>query len=818
MAFAGDSLLGQVKENLERFVYHFTSVPENTVHWKSLPLLEEVFRVQQRSVSMLNEFSEYFCVRLVLDEESPLATQYMDFFCDLNWLMEVLLHMDNGVARISPRVIHPDEELLYLRGIDLGLILWESLQPVVCTCYTLYFVYSLLYNSSKLMKVELKRKTKRVRMFSKNKFHCRTRTMGNVLLSNSMQGKHGTDVKLDSILGEGAFATVYLGHFETEQGVVVGDPVAVKMLGARLIDEMGCSESSTMSCQYIFEQFESELNMLVSVRHPNIVDVKGYVKDRPEGKVGMVMEKMDMSLGTFLQSGACHGKLDMIDLMLEIAKGVRFLHECGIMHRDLKPANILLSSIGRNSWAVKLADFGLAKPFFCEGNIGQPLLPAEHTTCRGTRFYMAPEVRVAELTQETATYTEKADVFSFGTICFNIMTRNPCMVRLIRTDQQLYDAIESGRWMKWLEEGYNNCSCKFLVDLISCCWKMQANKRPTFAEICLMLQQAKRAVIEGKTILETTFSDRDHQLRATLNHRLLQLGVISRSRQGMFLAKSLYYNKHKIAGPNFMKACLQGIQIRCRLKEKGQDVEIHDSKAQDKVVSDRQVEGDMITLEKVFETIENKDILLRCRDDINKCASGDLMICSQYEMLCQEEENEDVRRWLQDITYRYYFHHLVSEMSVPEFLCDNFQWNHYPHTLFHFLILLTHVLRRETCIARFKENYELFKSDIIVCLRAFSEMWAAQTLSLGAIIKQSVHSLHKCFRDRHTPSLLSSFSINSDQDLELLGVLKRRLFAFEVDAARSTLQVDESMIAFLFNFWLSRRVHSIYLTSGSSGL
>ncbi|KAI5079196.1 hypothetical protein GOP47_0006867 [Adiantum capillus-veneris] len=92
----------------------------------------------------------------------------------------------------------------------------------------------------------------------------------------------------------------------------------------------------------------AELGRLVSVRHPNIVIAKGYIgKREQQGESGLVMELMDESLHDYLQkveggSVPSLNELEMVDLMLEIAKGMQFLHECNLMHRDLKPKNLEL--------------------------------------------------------------------------------------------------------------------------------------------------------------------------------------------------------------------------------------------------------------------------------------------------------------------------------------------------------------------------------------------------------------------------------------------------------------------------------------------
>lgn len=93
------------------------------------------------------------------------------------------------------------------------------------------------------------------------------------------------------------------------------------------------------------------------------------------------------------------------NLVLDIVRGLQYIHEQGIMHRDLKPANVLISMDNR----AKIGDFGFARKYSSSEQDREA-----YSKGIGTVLYCAPEVT------KTSSYNFKVDYYSLGLIIFEM--------------------------------------------------------------------------------------------------------------------------------------------------------------------------------------------------------------------------------------------------------------------------------------------------------------------------------------------------------------------------------------------------------------
>ena len=219
------------------------------------------------------------------------------------------------------------------------------------------------------------------------------------------------------------------------------------------------------SIAFSLEEFNSEVALMSVLRHENIVHCIGGCAE-PENLyiVSELFEKGCVS--DLINDQSFHLSSSMITfLALGAAKGMKYLHQLGIIHRDLKNGNLLVS----NQFIAKVADFGLSR-----------MMDNKMTRGVGTPIYTAPEALAGNQ------YTQKADVYSFAFVLWELVTR-----KVPFEDIPVFDAV-----IRASDEGLRpdippNC---IFEDLIVSCWDKNPDSRPTFDQIVKALTQIQLLV------------------------------------------------------------------------------------------------------------------------------------------------------------------------------------------------------------------------------------------------------------------------------------------------------------------------------------
>ncbi|NP_001384304.1 cyclin-dependent kinase 6 isoform 2 [Gallus gallus] len=198
-------------------------------------------------------------------------------------------------------------------------------------------------------------------------------------------------------IGEGAYGKVFKAR-DLKNG---GRFVALKRVRVQTSEEgMPLSTIREVAVLRHLETFE----------HPNVVrlfDVCTVSRTDRETKLTLVFEHVDQDLTTYLDKVPEPGvpTETIKDMMLQLFRGLDFLHSHRVVHRDLKPQNILVTSSGQ----IKLADFGLARIYSFQMAL---------TSVVVTLWYRAPEVLLQ------SSYATPVDLWSVGCIFAEMFRRN----------------------------------------------------------------------------------------------------------------------------------------------------------------------------------------------------------------------------------------------------------------------------------------------------------------------------------------------------------------------------------------------------------
>lgn len=201
------------------------------------------------------------------------------------------------------------------------------------------------------------------------------------------------------VLGEGAFGKVYRGELENISGKEsVQGSVAIKKLKKESIQG--------------YKDWLNELLVLQGLEHPNLVSLVGYSMDQGVpllvynfyscGSLDQNMFGVDKPLLSWDQR---------VDIALNAARGLAYLHGKNIIHRDFKPSNILLSE----DYSPHITDFGMARP----GPDGNESHISTHVM--GTLGFLDPTY------METGKLTMKSDTYAFGVMLLELLTGRRAM-------------------------------------------------------------------------------------------------------------------------------------------------------------------------------------------------------------------------------------------------------------------------------------------------------------------------------------------------------------------------------------------------------
>ncbi len=199
--------------------------------------------------------------------------------------------------------------------------------------------------------------------------------------------------KIESHLGQGGMATVYLAH-----DLKHDRKVALKVLRPELAAVIGA------------ERFLQEIKVTANLQHPHILPL--HDSGEADSFLYYVMPYIEgESLRDKIDKEKQLGIDDAVDVARSVASALDYAHRQGVIHRDIKPENILI-----HDGQALVADFGIALAISeASGN-----RLTETGLSIGTPHYMSPEQAMGDRELDA-----RSDVYSLGAMTYEMLTGDP---------------------------------------------------------------------------------------------------------------------------------------------------------------------------------------------------------------------------------------------------------------------------------------------------------------------------------------------------------------------------------------------------------
>ncbi|XP_057523598.1 serine/threonine-protein kinase EDR1 [Amaranthus tricolor] len=264
------------------------------------------------------------------------------------------------------------------------------------------------------------------------------------------------DLQIGERIGIGSYGEVYRADWN-------GTEVAVKKF---LVQDLTGD---------VLVQFKCEAEMMIRLRHPNVVLFMGAVTRPPNLSILTEFLPRGSLYRLLHRSGSQIDEKKRMKMALDVARGMNYLHTSHptVVHRDLKSPNLLVDK----NWVVKVCDFGLSR-------LKHHTFLSSNSTA-GTPEWMAPEV----LRNEPS--NEKCDIYSFGVILWELATL--CVPWTGLNPMQVVGAVGFQNRRLTIPEEVD----PMVAQIIRECWENDPRLRPSFSQLIFRLKGLHRLIVQN---------------------------------------------------------------------------------------------------------------------------------------------------------------------------------------------------------------------------------------------------------------------------------------------------------------------------------
>ncbi|KAK3602018.1 hypothetical protein CHS0354_038890 [Potamilus streckersoni] len=257
-------------------------------------------------------------------------------------------------------------------------------------------------------------------------------------------------LRVGDVIGQGHFGSVYKGYLSSPEDNA-DKVVAVKTLHQNHPRDIDV------------EAFMSEAMIMMDFNHPNVLQLVG---------ICLGMDDMPLVVFPYMKHGDVLSHIknknnnftikDLILIGIDITEGMTYLSSRRCVHRDLAARNCMLDE----EFHAKVADFGLSRDIY-----EKDYYSSDNKKSKLPVKWMALE------SLERGVYNSKSDVWSFGVVLWELMTRGVTP----------YPGVDNWDMVRYLKKGRRLTQPKFcpeqLYNIMQTCWITDADDRPEFIEL-----------------------------------------------------------------------------------------------------------------------------------------------------------------------------------------------------------------------------------------------------------------------------------------------------------------------------------------------